>query len=186
MPIFKSTNKSVMMPSAIWRTKSSTKIQCVQMLSAQFFEENKSSFINFISFAQERLTYFNLWKISQQTINNLEVEINQYIKQSNNSESLLTVRWKIKHLLSSSNFIHAKKSIFIFVQLKNQIRASEQKIVGLKDEIDSGKLLEMSLAKSRSLCEAQMKMLDKKYNGKKTHGRIQEKSIQVKLNCISV
>lgn len=59
-----------------------------------------------------------------------------------------------------------KKSLYFVVQLRKQIRASEQKVVELKDEIDSGKLLEMSLSKSKSLCEAQMKMLDKKYNGK--------------------
>ena len=62
-----------------------------------------------------------------------------------------------------------KKKIIVhlcyYCQLRKQIRASEQKIVELKDEIDSGKLLEMSLSKSKSLCEAQMKMLDKKYNG---------------------
>lgn len=53
-----------------------------------------------------------------------------------------------------------------FLQLRQQIRASEQKIVELKNEIGSGKLSEMSLSKSKSLCEAQMKALDKKYNGK--------------------
>lgn len=57
--------------------------------------------------------------------------------------------------------------LLLLLQLRKQIRASEQKIAELKDEIDSGKSLEMSLSKSKSLCEAQMKMLDKKYNGKK-------------------
>lgn len=71
-----------------------------------------------------------------------------------------------------STFVRKKiRYLFLyFLQLRKHIRASEQKIVDLKDEIDSGKLLEMSLAKSRSLCEAQMKMLDKKYNGKNRQG----------------
>ncbi|XP_031618135.1 interactor of constitutive active ROPs 2, chloroplastic-like [Contarinia nasturtii] len=86
----------------------------------------------------ERLTYYNLWKISQQTICNLEAEIDQYLKQSNNPDSVQ--------------------------QLANQIRASEQKIIELRHEIDSGKTIEMSLAKSKSICEAQMNALDKKYN----------------------
>lgn len=48
----------------------------------------------------------------------------------------------------------------------NQLRASEQKIIQYKHEIDSGKSMESSLERSKSLCEAQMKALDKKYNGK--------------------
>ncbi|XP_055323912.1 uncharacterized protein LOC129578801 isoform X2 [Sitodiplosis mosellana] len=86
----------------------------------------------------ERLTYYNLWKISQQTICNLEAEINQYLKQSNCPDSVQ--------------------------QLKNQIRASEQKIVELRHEIDSGKSIEMSLEQSKNACEVQMRTLDKKYN----------------------
>lgn len=54
-----------------------------------------------LKFFQERLTYHNLWKISQQTINNLEVEINQYLKQSNNSDSLLNVRFTFTVFVNS-------------------------------------------------------------------------------------
>lgn len=57
------------------------------------------------------------------------------------------------------------KNHFVNLQLKNQIRASEQKIVELRHEIDSGKSIEMSLEQSKSACEAQMRALDKKYNG---------------------
>lgn len=51
-------------------------------------------------------------------------------------------------------------------KLKNQLRASQQQIIQFKHDIDSGKSMESSLEKSKSLCEAQMRALDKKYNGK--------------------
>lgn len=69
-------------------------------------------------------------------------------------------------------FVHI--FLVIYCQLRKQIRASGQKIVELKNEIDSGKLMEMSLAKSKSLCEAQMKALDKKYNGKRVVFKIKQ------------
>lgn len=114
MAISKSTNKSPMMPSTIWRIKSSTRIQSVH-IPCTSFEKNHQMLIFFacFSFAQERLSYFNLWKISQQTINNLEVEINQYLKQSNNSESLLTVR--IPYCCVVVNFCSEENSVFVLV-----------------------------------------------------------------------
>lgn len=45
------------------------------------------------------------------------------------------------------------------------MQASEKRVNELQHEINSGKLMEMNLEKSRSFCEAQMKELDKKYNG---------------------
>lgn len=54
---------------------------------------------------------------------------------------------------------------FVIFQLRKSIQASEQKVTELRHEIDSGKTVEMSLEKSKSICEAQMRALDKKYNG---------------------
>lgn len=70
-------------------------------------------------------------------------------------------------IFSTTHIFMVKLKLFSFcLQLRNHVRASEQKIVELRHEIDSGKMTEISLEKSKSICEAQMKAFDRKYNGK--------------------
>lgn len=47
------------------------------------------------------------------------------------------------------------------------MQASEKRVNELRHEMDSGKSIEMNLERSKTFCEAQMKELDKKYNGNK-------------------
>lgn len=47
------------------------------------------------------------------------------------------------------------------------MQASEKRVNELRHEMDSGKSIEINLERSKTFCEAQMKELDKKYNGNK-------------------
>lgn len=40
---------------------------------------------------KEKSTFHNLWKVSQQTIANLELEISEYVKQMRDPESIFEV-----------------------------------------------------------------------------------------------